>query len=196
MFTGIIEELGRVEKIQRRAGLISLVIACKTIVEGTKVGDSISVNGVCLTATGINKDSLCFDVIAESLKKTNLGDLRIKDKVNLERSLKLGDRLGGHMLTGHIDCVGVIRQKRQVSGDMILHISIPPGFSKHVVAKGSVAIDGISLTVVEVKGNVFSVHLIPHTLKLTTLSFKGPSDKVNIEVDLVGKYVSSMLTHN
>lgn len=191
MFTGIIEELGAVSKIQRRAGVVNLTIACKVAHADTKVGDSVSVNGVCLTVVYINKDSLTFDLIGETIKKANLGNLKLRDKVNLERATKLGERLGGHLVTGHIDCVGIIRQKRQVSGDIIFNISIPEEFSKYLVDKGSVTIDGISLTIAQVRGNTFSVHLIPHTLKMTTLGFKGPSDKVNIESDLIGKYISS-----
>ena len=191
MFTGIIEELGAVSKIQRRGGAVSLTIVCKTVLADTKIGDSISLNGVCLTATDIRKDDLTFDVIGETLKKTNIGILRLKDKVNLERAMKLGDRLSGHLITGHIDCVGIIRRKRQVLGDMVFDIGLPQEFSKYLVAKGSVAVEGVSLTVTEVKGNIFSIHLIPHTLKATVLGFKGPSSKVNIEMDLIGKYVCS-----
>jgi len=192
MFTGIIEELGSVAKIQRRSGVVNLIIKCREVLKDTKVGDSISVSGVCLTVTDISKDALTFDVIGETFKKTNLGGLRLKDKVNLERAMKLGDRLGGHLVTGHIDCVGIIREKRQVSGDLVLNISVPKEFSQYLVAKGSVAVEGVSLTVVQVKGNIFSVHLIPHTLNVTVFGFKGPSSKVNIEMDLIGKYVSSI----
>jgi riboflavin synthase len=192
MFTGIIEELGEVRRIERRPDIVRLLVNARIILDETKPADSISVNGVCLTVTDIDRDGLSFDVIPETLSRTNLGDLKIRDKVNLERSLRLTDRLSGHLVTGHIDCVGIVRQKRQSTNETIFNIAIPDRFSKYIVPKGSVALDGISLTVAQVQGNLFSVHIIPYTLKNTNLRNKGPSSKVNIEVDLIGKYVESL----
>ncbi|MFC1703713.1 riboflavin synthase [Candidatus Omnitrophota bacterium] len=194
MFTGIIEELGTIEKIKNYQGIRCFVIKTKEVCKDTLVGDSIAVNGVCLTVTKIDNQVLSFEVVAETLETTNLKQAKLKDKVNLERSLKLNDRLSGHLVSGHIDCVGVIRKKTVRSGTTIFEIALPEEFSKNIVAKGSVAIDGISLTVAKVQGNVFSVNIIPHTLESTTLGKRVCSDKVNLELDMVGKYVQQL--HN
>jgi riboflavin synthase len=185
MFTGIIEELGEVKNISRRGRITLLEVKADKVLEGTKPGDSISVNGVCLTVTKKDCESLSFEVMPLTLEGTNLRFLGIKDKVNLERALKLGERLSGHFVTGHIDCIGVIRLKNYLNGNLIFQIAVPDKLMKHVLDKGSVALDGISLTIASRKSNTFSVYIIPHTLKNTTLGFKGPSDKVNIEFDIL-----------
>jgi riboflavin synthase len=187
MFTGIIEELGIVKRISRSGNFILLEISALKVTEAVKIGDSISVNGVCLTVVKSGNSSISFEVMAETFKITNLGVLRINEKVNLESSLKVGDRLSGHFVLGHIDCLGIIRKKGIVSGNLAFEITIPDGFTKYCLPKGSVAVDGISLTIQEKKFGSFSVYIIPHTLKNTTLSFKGPSDKVNIEFDMLAK---------
>jgi riboflavin synthase len=145
------------------------------------------VNGVCLTVVKAGNNLISFEVMAETFKITNLGSLRINEKVNLENSLKLGDKISGHFVLGHIDCLGTIRKKGIVSGNMAFEIAVPVEFSKYCLPKGSVAVDGISLTIQEKKSGIFSIYIIPHTLKNTTLSFKGPSSKVNLEFDLLIK---------
>ena len=187
MFTGIIEELGIAKIISRSGNLIFLEISASKVIDGLKIGDSISVNGTCLTAVKFNNNSVNFEVMAETFKITNLGILRINDKVNLERSLRVGDRVSGHFVLGHVDCLGIIRKKGTIVGNLVFEIAIPPEFDKYCLPKGSVAIDGISLTIQKKKAGFISVYIIPHTLKNTTLSFKGPSDKVNIEFDLLAK---------
>ena len=188
MFTGIIEELGIVKAVSRKGRLISLSIQADKVISDTKIGDSIAVNGVCLTVVKIEDKVLSFDLLEETARLTNLGKLKSNEKVNLERSLKIGDRLSGHFVTGHIDCPGAIREKTYVSGNLSFKITIPREFLKFIALKGSITVDGISLTVSDKRSNTFSVCIIPHTLKNTTLSFKGPSSEVNIETDILAKY--------
>ena len=187
MFTGIIEELGVVKNIVKEGNLSLLEIKASKVLEDTKIGDSVSVNGACLTVVKKDYDYLSFEAMPQTLKLTNLGSLRISGKVNLERALKVGDRLSGHFVTGHIDCTGLIRKKTYVSSNLCFEIAVPAEFMKYIIPKGSVAVDGISLTIVTKKSNTFTVYIIPHTLKNTTLGFKGPSDKVNIEFDILAK---------
>jgi len=187
MFSGIIEEVGEVKNISRQSNAAVIKIKADKIIEGIKIGDSISVNGACLTVIKKETEALSFQAIPETLKITNLGFLRIADKVNLERSLKMGDRLSGHFVTGHIDCMGIIRKKSLISNNWSLEITVPPEFIKFVLNKGSIAVDGISLTIANKKSAAFSVYVIPHTLKETTLGQKGHSDRVNIEFDILAK---------
>lgn len=187
MFSGIIEELGQLKKISKRANITLLEIQAKKVLADTKIGDSITVNGACLTVVKKEQDILNFEVIPETLKLTNLGNLRLKDLLNLERSLKIGDRLSGHFVTGHIDCAGIIRKKYYLNNNLCFEIAIPAEFIKYCLPKGSIAVDGISLTLVNKNSNTFKVYIIPHTLNNTTLGFKGPSDKVNIEFDILAK---------
>lgn len=187
MFSGIIEELGEVKNISKRGNITLLEIGTEKVQEGIKIGDSISVNGVCLTVIKNERAILVFEVMPETLKNTNLGILGVSDKVNLERSLKVGDRLSGHFVTGHIDCIGIIRKKYYVTGNLCFEVAIPVKFLKYILPKGSIAVDGISLTIVEKKSCAFCVYIIPHTLKNTTLGFKAPSDKVNVEFDILAK---------
>lgn len=187
MFTGIIEELGEVRRLSKGGRLARLEIAAQLVTKDAAVGDSISVNGACLTVTGNDRGMLSFEVMPETLRATNLGGLRPMAKVNLERSLKLGSRVSGHFVAGHVDCTGVIRQKRHREGNLEFEIAVPPAFISCVILKGSVAVDGISLTVAKKRSNAFGVYVIPHTLKNTTLGFKGPSEKVNVEFDMLAK---------
>jgi riboflavin synthase len=187
MFTGIIEELGEVKNTSRRSRVTLLEIKADKVLEGTRPGDSISVNGVCLTVIKNEPGFLSFEVMPVTSEGTNLSFLSIKDKVNLERALKLGERLSGHFVTGHIDCLGIIRKKNYSGDNLIFEIAVPNKFMKYILGKGSVALDGISLTIADRRSNTFSVYIIPHTLKNTTLGFKGPSDKVNIEFDILAK---------
>jgi len=187
MFTGIVEELGLVKKISKSGRNTLLEIKGKNAQEETKIGDSLSVNGACLTLIKKEPESLVFEAIPETLKVTNLGLLRIGDKVNLERSLKIQDRLSGHFVTGHIDCIGIIHKKIYINNNFCFAIMVPVKFMNYVLPKGSIAIDGVSLTVMNKKSNTLSIYAIPHTLKNTTLGFKGPSDRVNIEFDILAK---------
>jgi len=187
MFSGIVEELGEVKKISRRGNITLLEINASETGEDVKTGDSIAINGACLTLTENKSGVLSFEVMPQTLKVTNLGVLRIKDKVNLERALKIGDRLSGHFVTGHIDSTGIIRRKNYINDNLSFEIAIPTKFMHYVLPQGSIAIDGISLTIVDKRANTFTVYIIPHTLKNTTLGFKGPSDKVNIEFDILAK---------
>ena len=153
----------------------------------TKIGDSVSVNGACLTVVKTEPETLIFEAIPETLKVTNLGVLKVCDKVNLERSLKIQDRLSGHFVTGHIDCTGIIHRKNYINNNLCFEITVPVKFMNYILPRGSIAVDGISLTVMNIKSSSFSIYIIPHTLKNTTLGFKGPSDRVNIEFDILAK---------
>lgn len=190
MFSGIIEELGEIKNIAKRARNSLLKIKAEKLAQDTKIGDSIAINGVCLTVIENKPEALSFEVIPETLLVTNLGGLRVSDKVNLERSLKIGDRLSGHFVSGHIDCLGIIRKKNYINGNLCFTVAVPAKFLKYVLLKGSIAVDGISLTVANKGFDSFAVYIITHTLGHTTLGFKGPSDKVNIEFDILAKRVA------
>ncbi|MFH0827215.1 MAG: riboflavin synthase [Candidatus Omnitrophota bacterium] len=187
MFTGIIEELGEVKSVSPRAKATLIQVKAKKVQEDAKMGDSLSVNGVCLTLIKKESEVLTFEAIPQTLKVTNLKFLKVQDKVNLERSLKIGDRLSGHFVTGHVDCLGIIRRKNYINNNLEYEITVPIPFMKYVLPKGSIAVDGISLTVAQRKASTFSVFIIPHTLENTTLKAKGPSDRVNIEFDILAK---------
>lgn len=196
MFTGLILELGEVFVLQNQDTLVSriLIKASATIIADCQVGDSICVNGVCLTVTSIQKNIITFDVSPETLQSTNLGQLRRGDKVNLEPSLKPTSKLGGHFVTGHIEDIGTIISKKQQGNSEKIEIKAPKGILNLLVPKGSIAIDGISLTVVDVLDSSFTVVIIPHTLELTTIGIKKIRDSVNLEPDILGKYVYKFLS--
>jgi riboflavin synthase len=193
MFTGIVEELGSV------AGLVDLGDAARICVRGPLVtgdaapGDSIAVNGVCLTVVDVEDGAFTADVMAETLDRSSLGGLAAGDPVNLERAATLGTRLGGHLVQGHVDGVGEIRSRQPGGQWEIVTVTLPPGLSRYVVEKGSITVDGVSLTVTAVDADWFSVSLIPTTLKVTTLGGKGVGERVNLEVDVVAKYVEKMV---
>ena len=193
MFTGIIEELGTVLAMKRGSNSSEISIQAEKVLEDVKLGDSIAINGVCLTVTSFDKQHFIADMMAETLAKTNLRDLSNGQKINLERAARLGDRMGGHLVQGHVDGVGTIAEQQTVDIARILRIKTPPEVLKYVVPKGSVAIDGISLTVVDVFTDSFTVSIIPHTAKVTTLGFKKPGDTVNLEADIIGRYVERLL---
>lgn len=193
MFTGIIEELGTLLQVEGSAPWARLVIGASKVLEGTNTGDSIAVNGVCLTVVAIGRDSFTAEVMHQTLAHTNLGDLRPGSRVNLERALCLGGRLGGHLVSGHVDGVGVISRSQKVGIATVLDIRAPKEIHKYLVPRGSVAVDGISLTVAEKTGEGFRVSLIPHTFAHTTLGIKGVGDKVNLEADMVAKYLEGLL---
>ena len=188
MFTGIVKELGKVRRISGLGGVYKLSVEAKDIAGGLNIGESVSVNGACLTLTGKDKNVLDFDVMGETFKRTNISKLKIGESVNLELALRAGDPLGGHFVTGHIDCVGRIREIRRASDNYSIEVVFPGEYKKFVVEKGSISLDGISLTVGSVGGGKTIVHIIPHTLKVTTLGSKRPGDEVNIEFDIIGKY--------
>lgn len=187
MFTGIVEETGRLERLERRGGCAHIFIRAEKVLEGTKIGDSISVSGVCLTVVAVRRGCLVFEVIPRTLAATTLGFLRPGEAVNLERALRAGDRLGGHFVTGHVDCVGVIRSRIFARGNLEFHISIPRVFMKFLIPRGSVAVDGISLTIAGTRGGAFSVSIIPHTASVTTLAKKQSGSRVNVELDMLIK---------
>ncbi len=187
MFTGIVEELGKVKRTMRSGRIMVLEVSAQKTLQDTLVGDSVAVNGVCLTVTSLSSNSFSFEVMCETFKKTNLGLLKVGEEVNLERSLKLGDRVSGHFVSGHIDCLGLVRRKGLRCGNLAFEVAIPSSFMRYCLPKGSVSLDGISLTLAERRANILSVYVIPHTLKNTTLSFKGPSDKLNVEFDILAK---------
>ena len=184
MFTGLVEEMGKVRR--RRAGRFEFDAA--VVVDGASVGDSIAVNGCCLTVVDLGERWFAVDAVEETLARTNLGALKVGEPVNLERPVRLADRLGGHLVQGHVDAVGVV-----VSPVPNLRVRVPPDLARYLVEKGSVAVDGVSLTVVAALDDGFTVAVIPHTARVTTLGRAGPGQPVNIEVDLIAKYVERLL---
>lgn len=189
MFTGIVEEKGIIRAIEHKKNLIVLSIAAKNALKGVKIGDSIAVDGVCLTVTQRRGHTVGFDLMKETIDKTTLRYLKPGSEVNLEGSLRANGRIGGHFVFGHVDCVGEIVRKITKKNYCQYDVAVDKKLSCYLVFKGSVSIDGISLTVGEVRGNIFSVYIIPHTLKVTTLGAKKESDKVNIETDILAKYI-------
>lgn len=194
MFTGIIEQLGKVENAQRKPDSMTISVNIGSLSKDVKAGDSIAVNGICLTATSIKGQVVTFDVLTETLSKTSLKGIKTADKVNIERALKVGDRLGGHFVTGHIDGTGVIEKKNKMPGQTMLWVKADVTLANMMIQKGSVAIDGISLTLVDVTQNAFSVALIPLTLSVTTLGFKDVGNIVNLEIDMIGKWVKKIIS--
>jgi len=197
MFTGIVEETGRVEQIRPGTKSIRLEVSLKTCAAGLKVGDSLAVNGCCLTVTGLRrrgkKRIAQFDLLKETWNRTNLQFVRTGSRVNLERSLRADGRLGGHFVTGHIDGIGKIVRWERVAMDHVLEIAAPTEVMRYIVFKGSVAVDGISLTVAEVNRKSFQIWIIPHTMEVTALAERKKGDAVNLEADLLGKYVEKFV---
>ncbi|WP_438483494.1 riboflavin synthase [Oleiharenicola lentus] len=192
MFTGIVEETGRVSAFVQMGNAWKLHIAAKVVSSDVALGDSVSVNGCCLTVTQFDAENLWFDVLEETRRLTNFSQLAVGSKVNLERSVRADTRMGGHFVTGHVDLMGrvVVFEKR--GNDFYLRVKAPGGFARYLVYKGCIAIDGISLTVAEVQGDEFAVWLIPHTLEVTNLQDKKAGDAVNLEFDLLAKYVEKL----
>lgn len=194
MFTGLVEELGEVQSRQQSSSGAVLTIKGNLVRKDLKPGDSVAVNGICLTVSRLGGAGEFYaDIMPETLRRTNLHELRQGSKVNLERALRAGDRLGGHFVSGHIDGTGEIISCRREGNAEIYHFAAPPQVLRYLVEKGSVAVDGISLTVVTVEETSFSVSLIPHTAALTTLGYKKPGDRVNLEADMLAKYLEKLL---
>lgn len=193
MFTGIIEEVGTIKNISKGIKSIKLTIGASKVLEGSKIGDSIAVNGVCLTITSMGKDFFTADIMPESLRKTSMANLTSGDKVNLERALTLSSRLGGHIVSGHIDGVGTVIALKRDDNAMRITIEAEPKIMKYIIAQGSVTLDGVSLTVASVAKSNFTISLIPHTGEVTTLLSKGIGSSINIENDVIGKYVERLL---
>ena len=192
MFTGIVEGVGKVNKISKitkNRSAIEMTIYLIKQMKGLKIRQSVALNCVCLTATKLSKSKCIFEMIEETTKKTDLGNLKVGGVVNIERSLKAGDRLEGHFVLGHVDGVGVIKKIVKKPKEVQVYFEVPKSLAKYVVKKGSIAIDGISLTVVDIKKTLASVSLIPHTIEITNFHTKKVGDKVNIETDILGKYI-------
>ncbi|MGE5812658.1 MAG: riboflavin synthase [Ignavibacteria bacterium] len=196
MFTGLVEETGElVNKIKTGEGY-RLDIKASKVLDDLKIGNSISVNGCCLTVVKRGNSDFSVDVIEETLKKTNLGSLDISGRVNLERPLKTDDRLGGHFVLGHVDTTGIVAEVRELSSSHFMKITFPEQFKRYLIYVGSVAIDGVSMTVADLEDNSFSVGIIPHTWKETIFSDKKPGTTVNLEFDVLGKYVERIMNEN
>lgn len=193
MFTGLVEEIGSVELVVKSTKSARITIKAKKVLEGVKLGDSICTNGVCLTVTSFDSGRFSIDVMAETMRRSNLISLSPGDEVNLERALSVGDRLGGHMVSGHIDGMGTIENYEKEDNAVWITISASPEILRYIVQKGSIAIDGVSLTVAYVDDLVFKVSIIPHTKDMTTLLRKKLHDKVNLECDMIGKYIEKFL---
>ncbi|MFE7106939.1 riboflavin synthase [Streptomyces sp. NPDC057575] len=193
MFTGIVEELGEVTAVEKLADASRFRLRGPVVTEGAKHGDSIAVNGVCLTVVDLGDGEFTADVMAETLNRSSLGALDTGSRVNLERPMAVGGRLGGHIVQGHVDGTGHIVERRISENWEIVKVSLPAHLSRYVVEKGSITVDGVSLTVVDAGPDYFTISLIPTTLALTTLGIKEPGDPVNLEVDVIAKYVERLL---
>jgi riboflavin synthase len=193
LFTGIVEELGTVEALERQSDAVRLTVRAVTTLEDASLGDSIAVNGVCLTVSALGDGTWTADVMAETLAKSGLGALVVGDRVNLERAVTAGTRLGGHLVQGHVDAVGRVSRRDPGEHWDVVTVDMPRDLAPYLVDKGSITVDGVSLTVVEAGQDSFTVSLIPETLRRTTLGFRAPGESVNLEVDVIGKYVARQL---
>lgn len=196
MFTGIVEEIGKISDIKKSVKSYRLQISASKVLENTKIGDSIAVNGICLTVTDMSDSLFSADVMAETVRRTSLSQLKRGDSVNLERAMAADGRFGGHIVSGHIDGTGIISDFTKEDNAVWVTVSAEKNILKYIVEKGSVAIDGISLTVAVVSDGFFKVSVIPHTQNETTLLMKKTGDSVNLECDIIGKYVEKMLGFN
>lgn len=193
MFTGIIEEIGSVKNIQKADRSKRFEINAQLVVEDLKIDQSVAVNGVCLTVVAVGKDFFQADAVEETLLKSTLSDLKSGSPVNLERALRLQDRLGGHLVQGHVDCTAIIKSLIRNTDQNTLVVQIPEEINKYTIAKGSISIDGVSLTIAEKDNNFLTMAIIPHTIKHTIFQFKNPGETVNIEVDFFAKYIEQFL---
>ena len=193
MFTGMVEEIGVVQGVDRLLPSVRFKILAKIVLEELEEGDSITVNGVCLTAVSPAASDFTVDVSPETVRMTNLGGLKAGDPVNLERAMRIMDRIGGHLVSGHVEGTGQVRERRQEGNAVVLTLEAPPEILKYCIRKGSVAVDGVSLTINDLSERSFSVSIIPHTAEVTTLGLKGVGAVVNLESDLIGKYIERLL---
>jgi riboflavin synthase len=193
MFTGIIQETGRIAGMNRKGASMRLGIACRAVLEGAELGDSIAVNGVCLTADALTNESVEMDVGEETFRRTTLGALKIGDAVNLEPALRLGQPLGGHIVSGHVDATAAVKSVVKETTQIVMSIELPEALRPLVAEKGSIAVDGVSLTVGKVERGSFSLYLIPHTVARTTLLHRAPGSLVNLEADVLARYVANAL---
>jgi riboflavin synthase len=193
MFTGIIEEIGIIQKIDVIENGKRLKISASKIMDDVKVDDSVAVNGVCLTVIKLEQNSFWAEAVGETLKKTTINKLNQNTNVNLERAIRLSDRLGGHLVQGHVNGIGVIKKVNRLGENYYVEVQIPSDLEKYLIKEGSIAVDGISLTIANLTGSLVGISIIPHTWKNTNLRFRQISDEVNIEVDIIAKYVEKLL---
>ena len=193
MFTGIIEEIGTIAEVQPISNGVTVKIKASTVLEDTKIGDSIAVSGPCLTVRDLVKDTFVADISEETCRRTTLRDCKVGTLVNLERSLRLGDRIGGHLVLGHVDEVATISRWKDEGASSHMQVTVSPKVKPYIAYKGSIAVDGVSLTIANVNGNTFEVVLIPHTLDVTTLGENRIGDNVNIEVDVMARYIETLM---
>ncbi|MCA9259949.1 MAG: riboflavin synthase [Planctomycetales bacterium] len=194
MFTGLVESLARIERLEQVGPGVKLTVVEPQVAASLKIGDSVAVNGCCLTVVELKGSEFTFDAGEETLNRTNLGRLQAGDQVNLETSMALGDDLGGHLVTGHIDGLGKVVRRDDDAEWCTMRFEAPAPLMRQMASKGSIAVDGVSLTLVDVEADQFSVALIPHTLQVTTLGFRRPGDEVNLETDVLAKYVERQLS--
>ncbi|AOY75029.1 riboflavin synthase [Clostridium formicaceticum] len=194
MFTGIVEEIGKIKGLHKSGDGASMIIEAKRVLQDVKLGDSIATNGVCLTVNYFDSNSFQVDVMAETMRRSNLKDLRIGSPVNLERALAIGDRLGGHLVSGHIDGVGEVKHHQREDNAVWITIDTPSNLLKYIILKGSITVDGVSLTVAYVDDKCFKVSMIPHTRDETILIDKRIGETVNLECDMIGKYIEKLMT--
>jgi riboflavin synthase len=193
MFTGIIEEIGSITEVQPQSSGVTVKIKAETVLEDAKVGDSIAVDGPCLTVRDLEQGAFVADISEETLRRTTLRSCKVGTRVNLERSLRLGDRIGGHLVLGHVDEIATISGWKNEGISSIMQVTVSPKIKPYIAYKGSIAVDGVSLTIADVSDNKFEVALIPHTLQVTTLGDKGNGDIVNIEVDVMARYIETLM---
>jgi riboflavin synthase len=196
MFTGIIEEIGKIAKTNPIAGGLSIKIEASKILDETKVNDSICIDGVCLTVTNLDESGFWVDAVGATLEKTTFTSIKSSSLVNLERSVRLNDRLGGHLVQGHVNGIGTISEIKKLGENYLLNIDVPENLERYLIKEGSIAINGISLTIANLNKNIVSISVIPHTWQNTNLKFKKINDKVNVEIDVLAKYVERLLTKN
>ncbi|HYG94097.1 MAG TPA: riboflavin synthase [Nocardioides sp.] len=192
MFTGIVEEMGEVVAVDDQTDAVRLTVRARQVLEGTHLGDSISVNGCCLTVASVEGGTWTADVMKETLDRTSLDKVQVGDRVNLERAVTADKRLGGHIVQGHVDAVGTITRRTPSEHWEVVEVAIPPRLARYVVEKGSITIDGVSLTVVDIGEGALTVSLIPETLARTTLGLRQPGDPVNLEVDVLAKHLEKL----
>ena len=196
MFTGIVEEIGMIEKTTPIAGGLTLKIKAEKVVEDININDSICVDGVCLTVTKSDKNSFCVDAVGATLDKTIFNKIKSNEFVNLERSIKLNDRLGGHLVQGHVNGIGIISTIQKLGDNYLVKVQIPEELEKYLIKEGSISINGISLTIAELIENEISISVIPHTWQNTNFKYKKVNDNVNVEIDILAKYVEKFLNKN